>query len=145
MYNEESNISCNVSYDALESASYESNSKFEKQGERIKASSSKKSLMKNLPLMSSIFVYCLFSLHDMAYIEAVSPRKYRGLNYSTEDVGEVLAITGFTLAFSLNCAFVTKNILSDQDQRGAANGIATIAMSLFKPIGPTGGVAVEVS
>ncbi|KAJ0047109.1 hypothetical protein Pint_05497 [Pistacia integerrima] len=187
MHNDESNISCNVSYDALESASYESNSEFEKQGERIKASSSKKSLMKNWPLMSSIFVYCLFSLHDMTYIEAVSPRKYRGLNYSTEDVGEVLAITGlkcililiynrfiplltsctyiamlsgFTFAFSLNCASLTKNILSvsittglfllqnravDQDQRGAANGIATTAMSLFKPVGPIGGGAVEVS
>lgn len=30
----------------------------------------------------------------------------------------------------------------DQDQRGAANGIATTAMSLFKAVGPAGGGAV---
>ncbi|XP_044462503.1 protein ZINC INDUCED FACILITATOR-LIKE 1-like, partial [Mangifera indica] len=99
MHNEESNIS----YDALESAaSRESNSDFNEQNERSKASNSRKSLMKNWPLMSSIIVYCIFSLHDMAYTEifslwAVSPWKYGGLNYSTEDVGEVLAVSGFSL------------------------------------------------
>lgn len=30
---------------------------------------SKGSLIKNWPLMSSIIVYCIFSLHDMAYTE----------------------------------------------------------------------------
>lgn len=66
MHNEESNIS----YDALESAaSRESNSDFNEQNERSKASNSGKSLMKNWPLMSSIIVYCIFSLHDMAYTE----------------------------------------------------------------------------
>jgi hypothetical protein len=29
----------------------------------------KESLLKNWPLMSSIIVYCVFSLHDMAYTE----------------------------------------------------------------------------
>eukprot|EP00261_Vitis_vinifera_P038372 XP_019079615.1 PREDICTED: protein ZINC INDUCED FACILITATOR 1-like [Vitis vinifera] len=69
---------------------------------------SKESLIKNWPLLSSIFVYCVFSLHDMAYSEifslwAVSPRKYGGLSYSTDDVGVVLAISGFgVLVFQLS-------------------------------------------
>ncbi|KAL6326358.1 hypothetical protein AAG906_007863 [Vitis piasezkii] len=69
---------------------------------------SKESLIKNWPLMSSIIVYCVFSLHDMAYSEifslwAVSPRKYGGLSYSTDDVGVVLAISGFgVLVFQLS-------------------------------------------
>ncbi|CAI9787477.1 unnamed protein product [Fraxinus pennsylvanica] len=63
---------------------------------------SKWSLLKNWPLMSSIIVYCIFQMHDMAYSEifslwAVSPRRYGGLKYTTTDVGEVLSITGFSL------------------------------------------------
>ncbi|GAB2277724.1 Protein ZINC INDUCED FACILITATOR-LIKE 1 [Dionaea muscipula] len=61
-----------------------------------------KSLIKNWPLMSSIIVYCIFSLHDMAYTEifslwAVSPRKLGGLSYTTDSVGEVLSVTGVGL------------------------------------------------
>ncbi|CAI0442247.1 unnamed protein product [Linum tenue] len=163
------------------------------------------SLLRNWPLMSSIMVYCIFSLHDMAYTEifslwVVSPRKLGGLGYSTQNVGEVLAVSGFGLlvfqlalypyaerllgpvmvgriagllsipllasypflsklsSFSLtvliNCASVLKNLLSvsivtgllmlqnnavEQHQRGAANGIAMTAMSLFKAAGPAGG------
>ncbi|KAJ0959823.1 hypothetical protein J5N97_000474 [Dioscorea zingiberensis] len=154
----------------------------------------------NWPLMSSIIVYCVFSLHDMAYTES---SKVRGLSYSTEDVGEVLAISGFGLFFFqitlypyvekmlgpvriariggvltipllssypfiallsgfslsvlLNFASLLKNVMSitivtglfilqnravDQHQRGAANGIAMTAMSLFKAVGPAGGGAV---
>ncbi|KAI3491988.1 hypothetical protein L1887_43625 [Cichorium endivia] len=60
------------------------------------------SLLKNWPLMSSIIVYCVFSLHDMAYSEifslwAVSPKSLGGLNYTTEDVGTVLSVTGVGL------------------------------------------------
>ncbi|CAN1298523.1 Protein ZINC INDUCED FACILITATOR-LIKE 1 [Linum perenne] len=63
---------------------------------------SEKSLLRNWPLISSIIVYCIFSLHDMAYTEifslwAVSPRKLGGLGYSTQNVGEVLAVSGFGL------------------------------------------------
>ncbi|KAL9269406.1 ZINC INDUCED FACILITATOR-LIKE 1-like protein [Drosera capensis] len=58
-----------------------------------------KSLIKNWPLLSAIIVYCIFSLHDMAYSEifslwAVSPRKLGGLSYTTDRVGIVLSITG---------------------------------------------------
>ncbi|WRX35327.1 hypothetical protein QQP08_027814 [Theobroma cacao] len=48
-----------------------------------------------LPL---IIVYCVFSLQEMAYSEifslwAVSDQKYGGLSFSSQDVGEVLAIS----------------------------------------------------
>ncbi|KAI3908865.1 hypothetical protein MKW98_029415 [Papaver atlanticum] len=54
-------------------------------------SESEKSLIRNWPLMSSIIVYFLFSLHDMAYSEifslwAVSPKKFGGLSFSTKKV-----------------------------------------------------------
>lgn len=32
---------------------------------------SQQSLLKNWPLMSSIIVYCVFQLHDMAYTEVI--------------------------------------------------------------------------
>lgn len=55
------------SYNALESALSEPNGKTEaKDGTET---SSGKSLLRNWPLMSSIIVYCIFSLHDMAYSE----------------------------------------------------------------------------
>ncbi|VFQ61585.1 unnamed protein product [Cuscuta campestris] len=62
----------------------------------------RKSLMTNWPLISSILVYCVFQLHDIAYLEifslwAVSPKKIGGLNFTTSDVGQVLAITGMGL------------------------------------------------
>ncbi|XP_074567049.1 putative peptide/nitrate transporter At3g43790 [Curcuma longa] len=52
--------------------------------------------------MSSIIVYCIFSLHDMAYSEifslwAVSDKSYGGLSFSSQDVGVVLAVAGFGL------------------------------------------------
>ncbi|XP_031382712.1 protein ZINC INDUCED FACILITATOR-LIKE 1-like isoform X2 [Punica granatum] len=188
------------SYDKMESGK----DKIVEAGEKTP----KKSLLRNWPLMSSIIVYCIFSLHDMAYSEifslwAVSPRKFGGLSYSTEDVGNVLSISGagllvfqtflypylerllgpimvtricgimsipllssypfiamlsgISLKILLNCASVAKNTLSiciitgtfllqnravDQEQRGAANGIAMTAMSLFKAAGPAGGGAI---
>ncbi|WJX87325.1 hypothetical protein P8452_69531 [Trifolium repens] len=59
-------------------------------------------LFLNWPLMSSIIAYCVFSLHDIAYQEVfslwcVSPQSLRGLNFSTNDVGNVLAISGLAL------------------------------------------------
>ncbi|KAB2627263.1 protein ZINC INDUCED FACILITATOR-LIKE 1-like [Pyrus ussuriensis x Pyrus communis] len=193
------------SYEALEAANGGSDAN-EKQ--KTEEQTPKENLFKNWPLMSSIIVYCVFSLHDMAYTEifslwAVSPRKFGGLSYTTEDVGEVLAISGFglfvfqitlypyierllgpviiarvggiisipllssypfiamltglSLSVLLNCASVVKNVLSitivtglfilqnravDQKQRGAANGLAMTAMSLFKAIGPAAGGAL---
>ncbi|KAK4285271.1 hypothetical protein QN277_001996 [Acacia crassicarpa] len=59
-------------------------------------------LLLNWPLMSSIIIYCVFSLHDIAYTEvfslwAVSPRWLGGLNFSTNGVGNVLSISGVSM------------------------------------------------
>ncbi|XP_009608804.1 protein ZINC INDUCED FACILITATOR-LIKE 1-like [Nicotiana tomentosiformis] len=195
----ESSMPVHDSYEALEAASDT------KEGNE---STPKENLFKNWPLMSSIILYCVFSLHDMAYTEifslwAVSPRKFGGLSYSTADVGEVLSISGFgllvfqltlyplveryvgpvvtarvagvlsiplltsypyiamlsgiALSVAINFASVMKNALSisiitglfilqnkavNQRQRGAANGIAMTAMSIFKALGPAGGGAL---
>lgn len=50
-----------TSYDAMESATHGSDTK--------RNGMAKTSILKNWPLMSSILVYCVFSLHDMTYTE----------------------------------------------------------------------------
>ncbi|CAL5406517.1 unnamed protein product [Camellia sinensis] len=50
-----------------------------------------------------------------------------------EAVGKITIITS---------TFILQNNVVDQDQRGAANGIAMTAMSLFKAVGPAAGGAV---
>nr|ACJ84488.1 unknown [Medicago truncatula] len=52
--------------------------------------------------MSSIIAYCVVSLHDIAYQEvfslwAVSPLRLGGLKFTTDDVGDVLSISGVAL------------------------------------------------
>lgn len=199
---------CEDLYEALEAAPNGADMKGKKEGLEESKVSSTTSLLKNWPLMSSIIVYCVFSLHDMAYTEifsiwAESPKKNGGLSYTTDMVGEVLSVSGFCLlvyqlslypkidrllgpimtarvagvltipllmsypfmtflsgfplSVSLNLASALKNILSitivtgtfilqnsavDQDQRGAANGIAMTLMSLCKAAGPAGGGAL---
>ncbi|KAI3908697.1 hypothetical protein MKW92_020969 [Papaver armeniacum] len=68
-------------------------------------SDSERSLFRNWPLMSSIIVYSVFSLQDMAYSEifslwAVSPTKFGGLSFTTKSVGTVLSITGVGIIIS---------------------------------------------
>ncbi|KAF7087377.1 hypothetical protein CFC21_090570, partial [Triticum aestivum] len=65
-------------------------------------STTKNNVLKNWPLMSSIILFCIVSFDDMAYSEifslwAESDRKYGGLSFSSEDVGQVLAITGVSI------------------------------------------------
>ncbi|CAL5201213.1 unnamed protein product [Lathyrus oleraceus] len=62
-------------------------------------------LFLNWPLMSSIIVYSIFSLYNVAYQEvfslwAVSPGRFGGLNFTTDNVGDVLAISGIGLIVS---------------------------------------------
>ncbi|KAK4753727.1 hypothetical protein SAY87_001831 [Trapa incisa] len=62
------------------------------------------SILKNWPLISTIILYCVFSLQEIAYSEifslwAVSDKKYGGLSFSSQEVGEVLAISGLGLLF----------------------------------------------
>ncbi|XP_051180641.1 protein ZINC INDUCED FACILITATOR-LIKE 1 isoform X2 [Lolium perenne] len=65
-------------------------------------STTKKNLLKNWPLMSSIILFCIVCFDDMAYTEifslwAESDRKYGGLSFTSEDVGQVLAISGASI------------------------------------------------
>lgn len=58
------------SFEALETASYGS---FANEGkQKTEEQIPKENLFKNWPLMSSIIVYCVYSLHDMAYTEVTS-------------------------------------------------------------------------
>ncbi|GER30109.1 zinc induced facilitator-like 1 [Striga asiatica] len=155
------NVSSQSCYATLESGNEE------KMGEN--KNTPNQSLLKNWPLMSSIIVYCIFSLHDMAYTEifslwAESPRRLGGLGYTTEGVGTVLTISGVGLLVFQSSLypvvekiigpvllsrilgisivtglFILQNRAVDQHQRGAANGIAMTMMSLFKAAGPSGG------
>ncbi|VVB14400.1 unnamed protein product [Arabis nemorensis] len=80
----------------------DSSEKLEAESGASNGRASQGSLLKNWPLMSSIGVYCVLCLHDIAYFEifslwANSPRKYGGLSYSTNDVGTVLTISGLGL------------------------------------------------
>jgi len=160
------------------------------------------SLWRNKGLIATVVLYCIQSLNDTAFTEifslwCVSPSQHGGMDLTTTDVGQILAISGFSmllfqiLAFpplinsmgpvlvsrtasiltiplmaimpfipmlhgierfaALCVASILKIILSAliftssfllvnnsvaQKQRGAANGVATSAMSLFKAFGP---------
>ncbi|KAJ7537429.1 hypothetical protein O6H91_11G005500 [Diphasiastrum complanatum] len=61
-----------------------------------------KPLWRNWPLLASTLVYCIWSLHDIAYTEifslwAVSPKSHGGLSFTSSDVGNVLAASGFSM------------------------------------------------
>ncbi|XP_056171118.1 protein ZINC INDUCED FACILITATOR-LIKE 1-like isoform X5 [Syzygium oleosum] len=96
----ENSKECDIPYEALEA---EENKTSKEESQRNEGSHQTSwSLLRNWPLMSSIIVYCVFQLHDMAYTEifslwAISPWKFGGLSYSTADVGEILALSGFGL------------------------------------------------
>ena len=59
------------SYDALEATAYGPSEKGNMQNSEERHQFSLQSLLKNWPLMSSIIVYCVFQLHDMAYSEVI--------------------------------------------------------------------------
>ncbi|XP_020254688.1 protein ZINC INDUCED FACILITATOR-LIKE 1-like isoform X2 [Asparagus officinalis] len=98
-------------------------------------------LLTNWPLMSSIIVYCVFSLHDTAYTEifslwAESDRKFGGLSFSSEDVGEVLSISGFSLlVFQLFLYPPAERLLGPINlcRVAAAISIPLLAMYPFMP------------
>ncbi|XP_057451627.1 protein ZINC INDUCED FACILITATOR 1-like isoform X3 [Lotus japonicus] len=84
----------NDNIQALESGSCGADKNKEKQKDE--------SILRNWPLMSSIIVYCIFAIHDIAFSEvfslwAVSPRRLGGLNFDTDDVGNVLAVSGMAI------------------------------------------------
>ncbi|KAF7848446.1 hypothetical protein BT93_L1938 [Corymbia citriodora subsp. variegata] len=92
----------------METASLESSSKYN--AHKVGGRTPKKSLIRNWPLMSSVILFCIVSLHDMAYTEifslwAVSPRRLGGLSYTTEGVGTVLSISGAGLLVFQTCLY----------------------------------------
>ncbi|KAI7998074.1 Protein ZINC INDUCED FACILITATOR-LIKE 1 [Camellia lanceoleosa] len=156
------------SCDALEAATNESNALEEVKNSGGEVSTSFMSLLKNWPLMSSIIVYCVFQLHDMAYTELfLYPLVVRIVGpIMVSRIGAAISIpllssyphiamlSGVGLALVVSSASVLKNVLSvsittglfllqnravSQEQRGAANGISMSAMSLFKAVGPAAG------
>ncbi|XP_054795379.1 protein ZINC INDUCED FACILITATOR 1-like isoform X1 [Prosopis cineraria] len=169
------------------------------------------SLFDKFPFFLPCFVISAFALAVLVSciwlpvfsLWAVSPLELGGLNFTTDDVGDVLSISGFALllcqiflyspmekafgpinlariaaalsipllqsypfiamlsGFTLHLVitiasvfmlcfptiidtslFLLQNRAVEQHQRGAANGIAMTAMSLFKAVGPAGGGAV---
>ncbi|XP_019447333.1 PREDICTED: protein ZINC INDUCED FACILITATOR 1-like [Lupinus angustifolius] len=67
-------------------------------------------LLLNWPLMSAILVYSLNTLQDNAYHEVfslwvVSPPRLGGLNFTTNNAGNVLSIAGLALIIYQVCAF----------------------------------------
>ncbi|CAO2143177.1 unnamed protein product [Urochloa humidicola] len=70
--------------------------------EQYSTSTKNKGLLTNWPLMSSIVLFCITCFDDMAYSEifslwAESDKKYGGLSFSSEDVGNVLVVTGASI------------------------------------------------
>lgn len=65
----EKKTSSNDSCDALEAATGAYKGDETRTDYEARKPASNESLLKNWPLMSSIIVYCIFSLHDMAYTE----------------------------------------------------------------------------
>ncbi|KAJ0985251.1 hypothetical protein J5N97_003607 [Dioscorea zingiberensis] len=92
----------NVGFECLEASSNCSDSDQKQEELEGIHPTSEKSLLKNWPLMSSIIIFCVFSLYDMAFSEifplwAESDRKLGGLSYSSQEVGQVLTISGVGL------------------------------------------------
>ncbi|MCO5579673.1 hypothetical protein L7F22_033531 [Adiantum nelumboides] len=59
-------------------------------------------LWKNVGTVVSMYVYCVWGLHSMAFSEifslwAVSPTSYGGLGFTTNEVGDVLCVSGAAL------------------------------------------------
>ncbi|CAK9235547.1 unnamed protein product [Sphagnum troendelagicum] len=62
----------------------------------------KRSLLSRKPFIGAMAVSCICSFHDMAYSEifslwCVTPKSTGGLNFTTDNVGKVLGISGFAL------------------------------------------------
>lgn len=145
---DEVNATQEESHDTLEAASYEPNVDRKTEDVEGRGNTSKKSLFWNWPLMSSIMVYCVFSLHDMAYTEifsiwAESPRKFGGLSYSTDDVGNVLAISGFgVLAFQLSLYSKVERVFGPILVSRAAGVLSIFVLSSYPLIAMLSGIVL---
>ncbi|CAN6805903.1 unnamed protein product [Brassica oleracea] len=111
----------------------------------------KNSLLKNWPLISSIIVYCILSLHDMAYTEvfslwANSPRKYGGLGYTSADVGSVLAFSGFgLLVFQLSLYSYAERLLGPIVVTRISGSLGLVLLSSYPLIAKLSGLALTLT
>ncbi|KAI5058657.1 hypothetical protein GOP47_0026827 [Adiantum capillus-veneris] len=72
------------------------------QGSNIETPKDKMPLWKNTGTVLSMYVYCVWGLHSMSFSEifslwAVSPTSYGGLGFTTNEVGNVLSLSGAAL------------------------------------------------
>ncbi|WVZ54621.1 hypothetical protein U9M48_005389 [Paspalum notatum var. saurae] len=97
----------------------------------------KKSLLQNRPWMSTMLPYCFFSLHDTAYSEilslwAVSDRKYGGLSFSTEDLGDVLSMAGVSLlVYQLMMYRWVHKILGTVNSSRIASAVSILVLATY--------------
>ncbi|XP_010492151.1 PREDICTED: protein ZINC INDUCED FACILITATOR-LIKE 1-like [Camelina sativa] len=121
------------------------------ESKKVAERNEKKSLWKNWPLMSSIIVYCIFSLHNMAYTEifslwANSPRKFGGLAYSTAEVGSVLAVSGVgLLIFQLSLYSYAERNLGPVVVTRICGILSVVVLSTYPLIAKLSGVALTVA
>ncbi|KAK3139258.1 hypothetical protein QOZ80_5AG0380320 [Eleusine coracana subsp. coracana] len=100
-------------------------------------SPSKKSLLQNKPWISTVLPCCIFGLHDTAYSEvlslwAVSNRKYGGLSFSTEDIGEVISVAGAgLLVYQLFIYHWVHKILGTINSSRIASAISIIVLATY--------------
>ncbi|XP_062182296.1 protein ZINC INDUCED FACILITATOR-LIKE 1-like [Phragmites australis] len=97
----------------------------------------KTSLLQNKPWISTMLPYCFFGLHDTAYSEilslwAASDRKYGGLSFSTEDIGEVLAMTGAgLLVYQLIIYHWVHKILGTVNSSRIASAVSILVLATY--------------
>nr|CAB3476916.1 unnamed protein product [Digitaria exilis] len=116
------------------------------QGEKAQESSdtSTKNLLKNWQLMSAIIIYCVFCLHDTAYIEVLSIILLIAypfmVNLQETELKVLINVSSllknvFSATITTACN-ILQNTAVTQEQRGVANGISVTLMSLFKGVAP---------
>ncbi|KAH9752670.1 3-oxo-Delta(4,5)-steroid 5-beta-reductase [Citrus sinensis] len=68
-----------------------------------------------------------------------------GIELEVLSIPLLTSYTYIAMPFLINCASVMKNVLAEQHQRGAANGLAMTVVSLTKTAGPAVGGALSYS
>ncbi|KAI3849390.1 hypothetical protein MKX03_002555 [Papaver bracteatum] len=110
----------------------------------------KESIFQNWPLISSIIVYCVFSLHENAYAEifslwAVSPREYGGLSFTTKNVGEILSLSGIgILLFQFTLYPTVERILGPLNVARIAAVFTIILLSCYPSIARLSGLTLSL-
>ncbi|KAI5001411.1 hypothetical protein ZWY2020_026061 [Hordeum vulgare] len=118
-------------------------------------SATKTNILKNWPLMSSIILYCVVCFDDMAYTEvfslwAESDKMHGGLSFSSEDVGQVLAISGASILVYQTFLYPrVVRVLGPINTSRAAASLSMVLMFTYAPIThlsrPWSSIAVNIA